>query len=37
MLGGGVLVEPHDLPMVRSATIRDPAGAAFTANAFQPG
>jgi uncharacterized protein len=36
-LGGSVLVEPHDLPMVRSATIRDPAGAEFTANAFNPG
>jgi uncharacterized protein len=36
-LGGGVLVEPHDMPMVRSTTIRDPAGATFTANAFNPG
>ena len=36
-LGGSVLVEPHDLPMVRSTTIRDPAGAEFTANAFNPG
>jgi hypothetical protein len=36
-LGGSVLVEPHDLPMVRSTTIRDPAGAELTANAFNPG
>ena len=35
--GGSVVVEPHDLPMVRSTTIRDPAGAEFTANAFQAG
>jgi predicted enzyme related to lactoylglutathione lyase len=36
-LGGSVLVEPFDLPMVRSTVIRDPAGAVFTANAFNPG
>jgi uncharacterized protein len=36
-LGGSVLVEPHDLPMVRSSTLRDPAGAEFTASAFNPG
>ena len=36
-LGGSVIVEPHDLPMVRSTTIRDPAGAEFTASAFNPG
>jgi uncharacterized protein len=36
-LGGSVEVEPFDMPMVRSTTIRDPAGARFTANAFSPG
>ena len=36
-LGGSVEVEPFDLPMVRSTAIRDPAGARFTANAFNPG
>jgi predicted enzyme related to lactoylglutathione lyase len=36
-LGAGVLVEPFDMPMVRSTVIRDPAGATFTANAFVPG
>jgi predicted enzyme related to lactoylglutathione lyase len=36
-LGGRVLVEPFDMPMVRSTVIRDPAGATFTANAFDPG
>ena len=36
-LGGALLVEPFDMPMVRSTTIRDPAGATFTANAFNPG
>lgn len=36
-LGGSVEVEPFDLPMVRSTVIRDPAGARFTANAFNPG
>jgi uncharacterized protein len=36
-LGGTVLVEPFDVPMVRSTVIRDPAGATFTANAFNPG
>jgi uncharacterized protein len=36
-LGGGVVIEPHDLPMVRSTTIRDPAGAELTASAFNPG
>jgi predicted enzyme related to lactoylglutathione lyase len=36
-LGGSVLVAPHDLPMVRSTVIRDPGGAVFTANAFNPG
>ncbi len=36
-LGGTVEVEPFDLPMVRSTVIRDPAGARFTANAFNPG
>ena len=36
-LGGRVEVEPFDMPMVRSTVIRDPAGARFTANAFNPG
>ena len=36
-LGGSVVVEPFDMPMVRSTVIRDPAGARFTANAFNPG
>ena len=36
-LGGAVLVEPFDMPMVRSTVIRDPAGATLTANAFVPG
>ena len=36
-LGGSVLVEPFDVPPVRSAVIADPAGARFTANAFNPG
>jgi uncharacterized protein len=36
-LGGSVEVEPFDMPMVRSTAIRDPAGARFTANAFNPG
>ena len=35
--GGSVLVEPFDMPPVRSAVIADPAGARFTANAFKPG
>ena len=35
--GGTVLVEPFDVPPVRSAVISDPAGARFTANAFKPG
>jgi predicted enzyme related to lactoylglutathione lyase len=36
-LGATVLVEPFDMPMVRSTVIRDPSGATFTANAFVPG
>jgi uncharacterized protein len=36
-LGGTVLVEPYDMPMVRSTVIRDPAGVVLTANAFNPG
>jgi uncharacterized protein len=36
-LGGSVLVEPFDMPMVRSTVIRDPAGATFTASSFDPG
>ena len=36
-LGGSVEVEPFDMPMVRSTAIRDPTGARFTANAFNPG
>ena len=35
--GGAVLVEPFDVPPVRSAVIADPGGARFTANAFKPG
>lgn len=35
--GGTVLVDPVDVPPVRSAVIADPAGARFTANAFNPG
>jgi uncharacterized protein len=35
--GGTVLVEPFDIPPVRSTVIADPAGARFTANAFKPG
>ena len=36
-LGGTVLIEPYDIPPVRSAVIRDPQGAVFTANSFNPG
>ena len=36
-LGGTILVEPHDVAPVRSALIRDPQGARFTANAFNAG
>jgi uncharacterized protein len=36
-LGGAVVIEPFDLPMVRSTTLRDPAGAQLTASAFNPG
>lgn len=36
-LGGTVLVEPQDIPPVRSAVIRDPQGAVFTASSFDPG
>ena len=36
-LGGTVLVEPFDIPPVRSAVLRDPGGAQFTVNAFNPG
>lgn len=36
-LGGTLLVEPYDIPPVRSAVIRDPQGATFTANSFNPG
>jgi uncharacterized protein len=35
--GGTVLVEPFDVPPVRGTVIADPAGARFTANAFNPG
>ena len=35
--GGRVLVEPFDVPPVRSTVIADPSGARFTANAFNPG
>lgn len=36
-LGGTLLIEPFDIPPVRSAVIRDPQGAVFTANSFNPG
>ncbi|MGH2401664.1 MAG: VOC family protein [Candidatus Limnocylindria bacterium] len=36
-LGGAVVVEPYDIAPVRSAVLRDPAGARFTVNAFNPG
>ena len=36
-LGGSVVVEPFDIPPVRSTVIDDPAGARFTANVFKPG
>jgi predicted enzyme related to lactoylglutathione lyase len=36
-LGGTVLVEPFDVAPVRSTVIRDPQGAVFTANSFNPG
>jgi predicted enzyme related to lactoylglutathione lyase len=36
-LGGTVVVEPFDLPMVRSAVVRDPWGARFSVSAFNPG
>ena len=36
-LGGSVVVEPFDIPPVRSTVIDDPAGARFTAIVFKPG
>ena len=36
-LGGTVLIEPFDIPPVRSAVIRDPQGAVFTASSFSSG
>jgi hypothetical protein len=30
-------VEPFDIAPVRSAVLRDPSGAQFTVNAFNPG
>lgn len=36
-LGGTLLVDPFDIPPVRSSVIRDPQGAVFTANSFNPG
>jgi hypothetical protein len=36
-LGGTVVVEPFDIAPVRSAVLRDPGGARFTVNAFNPG
>jgi predicted enzyme related to lactoylglutathione lyase len=36
-LGGTPLVEPQDIGPVRSAVIRDPHGAVFTASSFDPG
>ena len=35
-LGATVVVEPYDVAPVRSAVLRDPAGARFTVNAFNP-
>jgi uncharacterized protein len=35
-LGGAVLMPPTDLGMVRSAVLRDPQGATFTASKFDP-
>jgi hypothetical protein len=36
-LGGQVVVEPFDVPPVRSAVLLDPAGARLTISAFNPG
>ena len=36
-LGGSVVVETYDSPPVRSAVLRDPAGAQFAVSAFNPG
>jgi predicted enzyme related to lactoylglutathione lyase len=36
-LGGTVVVDPFDVAPVRSSVIRDPQGAVFTANSFNPG
>jgi len=36
-LGAAVVVEPYDVAPVRSAVLRDPAGARFTVSAFNPG
>ena len=36
-LDGSVVVEPYDSPPVRSAVLRDPAGARFAVSAFNPG
>ena len=35
-LGGEVVVEPHDVPWVRMATLRDPQGATFSVGKFMP-
>lgn len=35
-LGGEVTMPPTDMPYVRTATLRDPQGAAFTVSRFQP-
>ena len=35
-LGGEVAVPPTDMPWVRISVLRDPQGAAFTVNQFQP-
>jgi uncharacterized protein len=35
-LGGTVVVEPFDVPPVRSSVVRDPQGAVFTASSFGP-
>lgn len=35
-LGGGVITEPLNVPPVRRAVLRDPQGAEFTINSFNP-
>ena len=35
-LGGKVLIEPHNVPYVRSALLEDPQGATFAIGEFRP-